>query len=302
VLMSLSDNFTAFKKRDVPSDLDDLYNEAKDLDIKLNYRCPKGTYDDGFACGLDKTTKKDQLGKISDSIKKVVGATDVKLTGIQPRDAKIILDTLEKESKYIPIRLESIINTVARKSGGTMMINRERSRNGEMKYTLGISPKQMNDKNIFDRRSYSAMINNYRNLAASYNKQASTVPDSKSDLKRSILVYAAKAELEAKLLEKHRDEGKPYVPETVSSMFPPGAKQVEATTLHECGHYRWFSSLNNDDKTAVNNAYRNAEKDDFPSSRSKMNSGEWFAENYALFRLGMKADPIVEKIMKSKKG
>jgi hypothetical protein len=288
--------------------IDAQLDDSLDVDIKTNSRCKSGTVEEGrYLCNpeFQNDDKRVKMQPIYKELQKVTGATKIDLKGIKPEHAKVILDTLKEENKYMKINLDNILPSGAGRMASAAF-EQEIYRSGknivEKVNTLKISAKSIeNERNRTDVTSYENLLATYRKAEKDLSDFAHKLDDKSSHRRFEIYSKMADYKIKADMLEIEHNKGKAFRPETVTYLIPPGDDRIKSDILHEIGHYRWHTTLSNEDKTAINNVYRNEKIENFPSEYSTTRSDEFWAENYALWRMGMKAHPIVESIMKNKR-
>jgi len=233
--------------------------------------------------------KQDQsvLVDIEDELKKVIGSDDVRLRGIRVDDARVILETLREESEFMPLKLKGIRTATGRKKAYMSM-----TQDG----VLGISPTHVKKQADREVGTYDGKIAEYDNAISSLQEQASNTHD--LSVKGKVEALISQYEDERDQLESDRDAGTPFLPKNVGYLFD-GDDRIKTVLLHEVGHMRW-NGLSNEDKNAVNIAFKAADEDsDFPSRWSMERSDEWWAEQYALFRMGADYHPIIDSVMRA---
>lgn len=225
------------------------------------------------------------ISVIEDEMKELVGADDVRLQGILVDDARVILETLREESEFMPLKLKGIRTATGRKKAYMSM-----TQDG----VLGISPTHMREQADREVGTYEDKIAEYDNAIESLQEQASGTHDLSVKGKAEALISQYKDERDQ--LESDRDAGVPFLPKNVGYLFE-GDERIKTVLLHEIGHRRW-NGLSNEDKNVVNIAFKTADEEtDFPSRWSMERSDEWWAEHYAMFRMGEKHHPIIDSIM-----
>lgn len=233
------------------------------------------------------TQKSIERQNVVDRIKKITGADDINLERINANDAEVIADTLDEEQKFMPFRLSKITNSSGVRGAWMSMTPA-----GE----LGISATHVKAQSDKKLASWDDYIELYSGAIESLEKQRSE-PDTDANLRHRINRVISDYDYEKRKYQGKRDSGEKFIPTVVPYIFE-GNDRTRAVLTHEIGHDRWNHALSKFDKDEVNAAYREAARQkDYVSEHGMSSSGEWWAENYALYRMNRPCDPVVKKVM-----